>query len=205
MPEFKDTEWRYVEKSKTIPLTPRHYVDIQVSCVEPVQVLGLREGKATVLKAGKEFRFKAQVKGFEALEVVGTVPFGLREVTKPMQLGENNSGERPPVTSMPEPSNLLLKMRQLARAHHEFSRMPVLEPDDFPSFGRYEMDDEDDVLFEEEAYERHQKAKAEKAAKAKAEKEAKEKQPATPPQEPAEPASGSPGAPSEPAGNLAAE
>lgn len=194
MPEFKSNEWRPVDGKAEFEVTPRHFVDLQVSCTETVKVYGLLGSSATLLKSGTEFRFRGQVKGFEKIAVEGKskVPFGLRLVELALMDGEPNSGERPPVVSMPEPSNLLLKMRQIAREHHLRSRMPVLEPEDFASFGRYEIEDEDEeVLFEEEAFQKAQderKAKAEAAAKAREEAEAKAApQAQKPPQEAVKP------------------
>lgn len=216
MPEYNEIEWRHVEDTRVIPITERHMCDLWVSCTEAVQVFGVREGKKTLLKAGTEFRFRAQVKGYEALEVTGKVPFGLKAITSPLQVGEYNSGERPPVVSMPEPSNLLQRMRQIARAHHEMSRMPVLEPDDFPSFGRYEIEDDDDeVLFEEEAHERRvekARAKQKELAQAKKKQEAqaadvkdREPKPPAPSDKGAEAPKGGSAVPPPPKGEMAAE
>lgn len=177
MPEFRSDEWESVEKSRRIELTERHMVDLWVASKETVGVFGVRGKASTLLKSGKEFRFRGQVKGFEALEVIGTGPFGLKCRASELQVGEYNSGIKAPVVDVPEPSNLLLRMRQIARAHHEATRIPVLDQDEFPSFGRYEADDDEELMFEEEAFEKRQedarKAKAEAAAKARKEAEAK--------------------------------
>lgn len=197
MPEYKSNEWRAVEEEAEFEVAPRHFVDLQVSCTKPVQVFGLLGQASTLLKTGQEFRFRGQVKGFEKILVKGVTktPFGLRLVEEALSDGEYNSGEKAPVVSMPEPSNLLLKMRNMAREHHMRNRMPVLEPDEYPSFGRYEIDDDvDEVLFEEEAIERYQeKRKKEKEeAEAKARKDAEAKAAPQAPAAPQEPPSPKP-------------
>lgn len=186
MPEFRADEWRPVQGECYVETSPRHFLDIQVSCTKEVRVFGVCEEKKTLLKSGTEFRFRGQVKGFEKVLIQGTgeTPFGARVLDCPMQDGEYNSGVKAPVIELPEASNLVLKMRQIARAHHQATRSPVLEPEDFISFGRYEFEDDQEVLFEEEALEKAEaetkaKAKARKEAAAKAAQEAQEK-----PQEP---------------------
>lgn len=176
MPEYDAKEWQARTGEVRFSLTPRHMVDVWISCTKVVSVFGVQGEASTLLKSGSEFRFRGQVKGFEELLIVGapSTPFGLKVRERPLQNGEDISDEKPPVISLPEPSNLVAKMRRMAAEHHRQFRMPVLDPEDGPSFNRYEIDDDDqDVLFEEEAFERHQKLKAEKAAKAKADKEAK--------------------------------
>lgn len=190
MPEYRSDEWQAIKGEFYLPLTERHMVDLWISCTETVQVLGVLDGEKRLLKSGKEFRFRGQVKGFASLEVTSNAPFGLKVRHVPLQVGEYNSGERSPVVSLPEPSNLLLKMRQMQREHHVQSRMPVLDPDDFGTFGRYEVEDDQECLFEEEAYEKRLKeAKAKRDKKAAQEKAAQEQGTGPKPnKEPKEPA-----------------
>lgn len=175
MREFDET-WSAQKGETRIDLTPRHMVDVWVSCAQKVQVLGVpeeAEKAAVVLKSGEEFRFRAPLYGFRELIVKGPekVEYGLRLVHSPRQNGEVISDEKPPVLTLPEPSNLVLQMRRLTEQHHARNRMPVLEPEDGPGFMRYEFEDEDEVLFEEEAY-----TKAVKEAKEAKKKEAEEKE-----------------------------
>lgn len=198
MREF-DSEWQATKGSFEFEVSEAHQVDLWVSCTKKVQVLGLpaEKGKAAVvLKSGEEFRFRAPLYGFRKVIVQGTgeTPFGLRARHSPRQPDEVIDPEPAKVLSLPEPSNLVAKMRRLAAEHHRFNRMPVLEPEEGASFGRYEFDDEDEVLFEEEAFAKSQeeakerRAKAEAAAKARKDAEAKAdpKQGAAPPPEAAQ-------------------
>lgn len=176
MPVFNAQEWEAKKGTIAFAVTPRHMVDIWVSCTKEVQVLGVRDQTEIPLKSGTTFRFLGKLEGYEKVKVKGTgqTQYGIKVIETPLQNGEDISDERPPVIPVPEPSNLLLKMRQMSRAHHVASRMPVLEPEDGPSFRSYEFDDDDDVLFEEEAFAKRQeerKTKAENAIKAEGRKE----------------------------------
>lgn len=181
MPAYNSHEWQAAKGEISIEISRRHFIDIQVSCTKTVQVHGLRKTKghaSVVLRSGTEFILKGPVKGFDQIIVKGTgqTPFGLRVRHLALQDGEYNSGERPPVVALPEPSNLVQKMRQMAADHHRFQRMPVLEPGEGGYFSRYEVDDdEDEVLFEEEAFEKHKAEKAAAAKKKAEEDEAKKK------------------------------
>lgn len=171
MQDFND--WQAIKGQKTIKITPREMVDIWVSCSKPVQVFGVREKEAIPLKTGTEFRFREKLFDFEKILIVGTgqTRFGLRVHNRPLQNGEYNSGEKAPVISLPEPGNLLVQMRRMSRAHHEANRMPVLEPEEHSGFTSYEYDEDQEVLFEEEAYELAMKTKKEAAQKAKTQSE----------------------------------
>lgn len=177
MREFDSREWKIGKGIEVFPITARHQVDIWVSCPKPVQVRALPEGKSrdpVVLRSGTEFRFRAPLYGFVEVQIVGTgdTAFGMAVRHSPRQNGEPLSDERPPVIHLGEPSNLVAKMRQMARAHHQRNRLPVLEPEDGDFFNRYEIGDDDEVLFEEEAYEKRVQEKKD-AAKKKAEAEAR--------------------------------
>lgn len=173
MPDFDATDWRACKGERKLELTPRHMVDAWVSCTETVTLSVVPndpEADEVLLRAGAEFRFRAPVHGCKTLVIRGrsATPYGLRLRHRPMQNGEPLSDEKPPVVALPEPGNLVAKMRQIAAQHHNQHRMPVLEPEDGPSLFRYEVDDDDEVLFEEEAHEKRQKEKkaaAEEAAK----------------------------------------
>lgn len=176
MPVFDAYEWESVEAEKVIDITRRHMVDIQVSCTELVHVFGLREEAdhdPVRLQIGRQFRFRQVLRGFDQVRIAAAKPFGLRVIHSPRQDGEEISTEKPPVVSLPEPGNLVLKMRQMARAHHMQNRAPVLEPEDGPSFSRYEVDDDDELLFEEEAFEQA-KERAEKRKQEAAERKAQQ-------------------------------
>lgn len=196
MPVFDGEEWQAGHGDVEIEVTSRHMVDVQVSCTKTVQLLGVPGTPGTsavVLKTGTEWRFRGPVKNFEKIVIRGTgqTPFGFRIDHSPRQHGEPLSDERPPVVDLPEPSNLVAKMRRMAQDHHRFSRMPVLEPEDGPSFARYEYEDEDELDFEEEAYEkalaRREKEKEEKA-KSKGRKEPEDVADPPAPEPPEEPA-----------------
>lgn len=162
MLEFNN-EWAKGQDEEAIEITERHMVDLWVASEQKVQVLGLPQEKGSspvVLHSGEVFRFRQTLTGFSDLIIRSEGSFGYRCKHRPRQAGEYNSGEKPPVVPQIEPSNLLLKMRQMARAHHEQQRMPVLEPEDGPSFNRYEVDDEADLMFEEEALEAYKEKKA---------------------------------------------
>lgn len=178
MPEFDGSEWRHAKGEVVIEVTPRHMVDISVSCTKPVQVLGVPGTSgvsAVVLRTGSEFRFRGPVKNFAKIVIRGTgeTPFGLRVIHSPRQNGEPLSDEKPPVIDLGEPSNLVAKMRRMAADAHRFRRMPVLEPEDGPSLNRYEVDDDAELLFEEEWLEQRQQ-ELEEAKKAKARKDAED-------------------------------
>lgn len=160
-------EWQAIKGQKTIKITTREMVDIWVSSSKTVQVFGVRQAEKIPLKTGSEFRFREKLFDFEKLEIVGTgqTKFGLKVKTRPIQNGEYNSGIKAPVITLPEPGNLLIQMRRMSRAHHEANRLPVLEPEENQSFRSYEYDDDQEVLFEEEAYEKAIEAR--KAAKEK--------------------------------------
>lgn len=174
MPAFNADEWNPIKGTYAFQVDEKHMVDIWVSCTKTVTVFGVSKKGRIVLKSGTEFRFRGQVKGFRKIEIVGTgqTLFGLKVRETAMQNGEDISDEKPLVLSLPEPSNLVLKMRRLAAEHHSRNRMPVLEPEDGPSFGRYEYEDEEEVLFEEEAFAKSQ----EEAKKRKEAKEAEERE-----------------------------
>lgn len=185
MQAYNASEWNAYDGEKKIQITRRHMVDLEVSSTSQIQVLGLRkeEGHSpVVLKSGKSFRFRCPLVGFDEIIIKPTLKeeYGLKIVHSPRQIGEQNSGERAPVASLPEPTNLVQQMRRLAAAHHSHNRMPVLEPEDGPSFGRYEYDDDQELMFEEEAIEAAQAKKA--AAKKKAQEQRKEATSTTPPQ-----------------------
>lgn len=176
MPGFKFDEWEAKTGEIAFSVSPRHMVDIQVSCTKTVEVYGVREAEEILLKAGPEFRLRTKIEGFEKVRVKGPdkTTYGVKVIESPLQNGELISDEKPPVIPMPEASNLLLKMREMSRAHHVASRMPVLEPEDGQFFRSYEIDDDDEVLFEEEAFEKAKALRKEKAdaKKAKAHKDA---------------------------------
>lgn len=183
-------EWSAQKDPLELELSERSYVDIRVSCTHPVKVFGVSGPATTLLKVGQEFRFNGRVRGFDRLRIEGEKEFGIRYRVVELQDGEDISPEKPPVVSLPEPSNLVLKMRQLSRAHHKQNRMPVLEPEDGPSFGSYEHDDDEELLFEEEllAKRLEERKKAKEEAKAKARKEAEDEAAlAKPPQKALEP------------------
>lgn len=180
-------EWTSRKGIVSFSITEAHMVDIWVSCTKTVTVFGVCQGEKTTLKAGTEFRFRQKIKGFSQIKVAGTgqTPFGLKVLERPLEELDYNSGERPPVVELPEPSNLVARFREMARAHHAGNRWPVLEPEDTPSFGRYEIEDDEDVLFEEEAWSKRQEEKKAAAAEAKARKEAEAtKASHEPPQQP---------------------
>jgi hypothetical protein len=192
VPEFNSNEW-YPKKGKvTLQTTARHMVDIWVSCSKTVKVFGLSEKGATLLKSGEEFRFRGQVKGFEKIVIEGTgqTPFGLKVRQSALQDGEPNSGEKAPVISLPEPSNLLQQINRMQREHHAARRMAVLEPEEGDAFfNRHVLDDDEDFLFEEELLAKAQEA--EEKARKDAETDASDDgigpvDPLTPPEPPTE-------------------
>lgn len=162
-----ENEW-FAKKGKfSFSVSERHMVDIRVSCAKTVKVYGVREGKSVQLKSGENFRFREKVYGFEKITIAGTgeTEFGLCITEGPLREIDYNSGEKAPVVELPEPSNLVARMRAIARSHHSRSMYPVLDPEDTPSFARYEHDDEDELLFEEEAWDKIREAREAKKAK----------------------------------------
>lgn len=196
MPVYDQEEWKPRKGTFAFSITSRHMVDIWVSCTKTVKVFGVQGTEATLLKAGEEFRFRSQLRGYDKVRLVGTgqTEFGVKIAESPIQDGEPNNGEKAPVLQLPEPSNMLLRMRQIQKEHAAFSRYPVLEPEEFPSFGRYEVDEDDEVLFEEEAIaaaqEKRKKAELERKeqkAKERASHEAGAAPPSTSAEKPQEP------------------
>ena len=187
MPEYNAQEWEAVPKQIKIPLQRKHQIDLWISCTEDVQVFGVpqeKEKAPVILRTGKEFRFRSPLVGFSALQIKSKVEFGMKLVHSPRQDGENISDEKPPVVTMPEPDNLVWKMRQIAEANARQGRMPVLEPDEATGFQSYEYEDDQELMFEEEEIEhkREQREKAKAAAKKKAQ-EALAQPPKTAPSE----------------------
>lgn len=171
-------EWSSRKGTVAFSVEPKgHQIDIWVSCTKPVSVYGVSKDQETLLKAGSEFRFRKKVRGYLKVRIKGTgqTAFGLKVVERPLSEIDYNSGEKAPVVELPEPSNLVARFRAIARAHHQGNSMPVLEPEDGPSFGRYEVDDEAEIMFEEEAWQKRQeerKVAARKAKEAEARKDA---------------------------------
>lgn len=153
MPVFRSDEWSKVTGSVDIAISDRENVDVWVSCTHPVSVFGVSGEEETSLAAGATFRFRNVVQGYEALRVTGSpgVAFGLKVTTRPRQLAEHNDQVKAPVIPVPEPTNLVWRMREMARQHHAARRMPLLEPEDM-GFRSYELDDEEEAVFEEELF-----------------------------------------------------
>lgn len=161
-------DWEVIKKQKVVAVSPRHHIDVQVSSTDIVTVSALPEDQTEYIpiRSGHSFRLLTPLEGFQKIKISAPTEFGLKLIHKPRQYGEPNSGEKAPVVTMPEPSNLVLKMRQIAAQHHRETRAPVLEPEEASFLRSYEHDDDAELLFEEEAIERHQQQQQQKAEEA---------------------------------------
>lgn len=146
-----DENWTAEEGKTEIDLGEKAQVQINVSCTQDVQVLGVRGQEKIPLKIGREYRFKVRTGSFEKLIIQGKpkTPYGLRIQYFEMQDGEPINDDNPPAPPMPGADNLLLQMRQIVQAEMKRNSSPVLDPEDLPFASRYEVDDED-YDFEEE-------------------------------------------------------
>lgn len=180
-------DWQAYKGTFKRTITARENIDLRVSCTKPVQVFGMRGAEKILLKAGENFRFLDTLRGFSALMIKGPrdTEYGFRLIHQPRQQGEANSGEKPPVLQLPEPSNLVQQFRRMQRDHHVSNRSPVLEPED-GFFRSYELDEDEDFLFEEEIAARNA---AEAKARKEAEAEAEQQEARTPPERLEEPPS----------------
>lgn len=149
MREFEASEYENHSKEVRLELSQRSNVHLRAVSPKPLKMFGLREGEKVLLETGTTIAIRKTLTGFQALLLVpyGQQSFSLAHDIRERQLAEYNSGERPPIVDMPEPSNLVWKMRQLAKAEHDRSRVPVLEPE---NLARYEYDDDAELMFEEE-------------------------------------------------------
>lgn len=149
--------WKAAKGETRISLDARHHIQIQVSCTQDVQLLGLRGKEEIPLKIGREFRIRAQTKGFDALVLKGATEYGYSVLDIPRQDGEPLNDDNPPAPPMPGANNLIAQMQRLMRDEFNRHRPPVLDPEDLPWQERYVIDD-DDYDFEEEIFASKQKS-----------------------------------------------
>lgn len=156
MQVFDAKNWK-VEKGETLlPLdTSRREIALQVSCTEEVQLLGVYEGQKIPLKIGKDYRVKVETRQFSSLILKGKpgVEYGFNYQDRERQDGEAVDNSNPPPPPMPNNSNFLLQVRNIMRQELNRTRLPTMDPED-AQFINYDIDDEDEGLFEEELAQR---------------------------------------------------
>lgn len=164
MQAYKAHEWQAASKETRLELDTRHSIQVQVSCNQDVQLLGVREKAEIPLKVGREFRVKMASEGFEAIILRGTdkITYGYCLKEMPRQDGEPLNNLNPPSPPLPGDDNLLLQIRNIARQEMMRTRMPNLDPEDLPFFDRYEIPEDEDELFEEEIIQSQQKSRKSK-------------------------------------------
>lgn len=151
MPDYNIEEWQRAVGKTTIDVEERHYIQIQVSCSQDVQVFGVSKEAEIPLKIGREFKFKAKTAGLDQVIIKGkpATPYGLCIKHRAIQDGDPIDHENPPSPPIPGEGNMLLKIRSIMQQQARNNRQPVLEPEDLPFATRYEIEDDDD-RFEEE-------------------------------------------------------
>lgn len=154
---FDANEWRVGRGKVQVEASSRHQIEVCVSCTQDVQLLGLCEKAETPLKVGREFRVRAQTKGFDALVLKGkpNCEFGYRVRMIERQDGERVDRSDPPAPPMPSNNNLLLQIKNLVNQEMRRNSTPVLEPEDLPWADRYSVED-DDYRFEEDLFQSKQ-------------------------------------------------
>lgn len=150
--DFDATEWSLGSETTVLPLEleVHHHVQVRVSCSKEVTLLGVCEEKEIPLQSGQTFRFRGQLRNFQALALRGTgkTVYGYSFKEIPRQDGEALSDEKPASPPLPGNDNLLLSMRRLMQQEHRRNMPPVCDPEtDLPD--RYTIED-DDFRFEEE-------------------------------------------------------
>ena len=160
---YDSGEWTVGKNKVTVDLGEIHQVEVKVSCLQDVQMLGLRQAKGKTiklekvpLKVGREFTERMKLKGFHAIELVGkkNVNYGFRITEIPRQDGEPLNNDNPPEVPMPGADNLVAQFHNMMRENARQNSL-LLEPEDLPFGEKYVVDD-DDHEFEEDIFQRLQ-------------------------------------------------
>lgn len=156
MLEFNAHDWKVAEKKVTFDLDEATcFVQVRVSSTQAVTLYGVR-GKARIpLQSGPQYRCRAKVEAFDALELEAEVAFGYTFDILERQDGEPIDHENPPAIPMPSPKNLVQQFQQMMRDQARRKRLPIAEPEDLPGSARYAIEDED-FDFEEEIFQSQQ-------------------------------------------------
>lgn len=168
-----DASWQYGEGTLELELPPvaRAYLVVQVSCTEPVTLLGMREGKAIPLQTGPQWRARIKASDFEAFALSGSVPFGYSVQARELQDGDPINDEDPPAAPMPGADNLVAQFHRMLRDNARRNAAPYMDPEELPFSTRYEVEDndrfEEDDLRIAQAEAKKRKAEAKKAEEAK--------------------------------------
>lgn len=168
-------DWKVADGEVSISLFDKALVKVEVSCIHPVEVFGVRGDQEIPfgsVQVGLR-RFKAE--GFASLILRAPVSFAYYFLQKRLQKGDPINNDTPPAPPMPQPTNLVQQIQNIMREQHRQARPPVME-NSFDVFqDRYTID-EDDHDFEEDI-----------AARLKAENEAPADPPPEPPADPVDP------------------
>lgn len=161
-------DWKAHKGTLKIDLfEPRNRIKVKVASSKEVKMFGVRGKEKVPLKIGAEFRFAEVLGGFDRLLLIGTgdTEFGYSVSVMPFRAEEIDPTE-PASPPLPNANaNMLLQIKRLFEEENRRNRIPVFDPEDLPGASRYDIDDEDGVLFEEDIWQRAQDKKREQEEK----------------------------------------
>ena len=161
MRDYDLKKWSRATGETRLRAEPKQRVSIRAASSKPLRISRLDGDRKIPIRSGCEVELVCSTEDCEVFAIDGTgkTVYGYSFETVQLQEAEPINHDDPPAVPAPGNSNLILQMRQLFQEQMAATRLPVLEPEDSPFAGRYELDEADDLLFEEEIAEQARQAR----------------------------------------------